>query len=295
MALPASFDWQAQGGIEPGLRSGWRGCCWACASCGVAEAMVKIFDQTQMQFSPQWLIDCDPDELGQGCEGGNVALDMFGARADTGNATGAVLLADDPFAAKDLGYGHGEPLARHWACPAWSFLPLETSNTTSIPDEAVIKSWLIANGPVWVAMYAGDNLENYTGGVLTASDGGTAMNPANHAVVICGYDDTTSPPCWKVRNSWGASWGEQGYFRIARTIDNIGYSSAGFTYAGGGIIDAPTTGTIPVVTPTPTLLPTPTRPLSRRREHGPAGRSGLGTGTGSRLPSAQNTARMNNP
>jgi C1A family cysteine protease len=57
----------------------------------------------------------------------------------------------------------------------------------------------------------------YTGGVITSSSCGTAVN---HAVTIVGYgtDATTNTPYWIVKNSWGSWWGESGYVRIARTF-----------------------------------------------------------------------------
>ena len=33
-----------------------------------------------------------------------------------------------------------------------------------------------------------------------------------HAVLVCGYNDVT--PKWIVRNSWGSSWGDNGYFYL---------------------------------------------------------------------------------
>jgi cathepsin H len=35
-----------------------------------------------------------------------------------------------------------------------------------------------------------------------------------HAVSIVGFNLDNNPPYFLVRNSWGANWGEQGYFRI---------------------------------------------------------------------------------
>jgi KDEL-tailed cysteine endopeptidase len=58
-----------------------------------------------------------------------------------------------------------------------------------------------ANQPVW---------QSYTGGILS-SGCGTALD---HAVTAVGYN-SASPPYWKVKNSWGTSWGEAGYIRIA--------------------------------------------------------------------------------
>lgn len=79
-------------------------------------------------------------------------------------------------------------------------------------------------GPLSVAINA-NNLQFYTGGV---------SNPAicnaerlNHGVLIVGLGTTSdNKPFWKVKNSWGTSWGEKGYFRIIRGKGKCGIDRA---------------------------------------------------------------------
>ena len=54
----------------------------------------------------------------------------------------------------------------------------------------------------------------YKGGIISGSACGTNLD---HAVNMVGYGSENGQDFWIVRNSWGTSWGERGYFRVARS------------------------------------------------------------------------------
>ena len=60
----------------------------------------------------------------------------------------------------------------------------------------------------------------YTGGIFSGNHTGTV----NHAVLVVGYgtDNRTGTPYWVLRNSWGPSWGENGYMRMKRGVNQNG-------------------------------------------------------------------------
>jgi len=82
-------------------------------------------------------------------------------------------------------------------------------------DEAKIRDFLFATGPLAVALNA-DPLMTYKTGIIELTE--TTCSPAgmNHAVTLVGYGTENGKDFWIVRNSWGANWGEQGYFRLIR-------------------------------------------------------------------------------
>lgn len=75
--------------------------------------------------------------------------------------------------------------------------------------------WAVENyGPLAVSMTVYADFYDYKVGIYQHASG---ANEGEHVVLLYGYDDSTTPPCWLCKNSWGTDWGEQGHFRIAQT------------------------------------------------------------------------------
>lgn len=80
----------------------------------------------------------------------------------------------------------------------------------------------MANGPIAVSYMVYDDFRNYRGGIYSHQR--TAhlrhqFNPfqaVSHAVLLTGWGEENGVKFWSIKNSWGASWGEGGYFRIIR-------------------------------------------------------------------------------
>ena len=81
-----------------------------------------------------------------------------------------------------------------------------------VPDR---KSILAAKGPMVAGLAVYQDFYSYTSGVYRHTTGSLV---GYHAVSVVGYDDNQR--CWICKNSWGAGWGESGWFRI-------GYGEAG--------------------------------------------------------------------
>jgi KDEL-tailed cysteine endopeptidase len=72
----------------------------------------------------------------------------------------------------------------------------------------------VEKGPLVATIDAGaDVFRFYTGGIIHPSECDTDLN---HAVQLVGYNETY----WILRNSWGITWGEEGYFRLERTTSS---------------------------------------------------------------------------
>jgi len=88
----------------------------------------------------------------------------------------------------------------------------------TVMDE--IKTWLL-DRPVGTSMRAYDDLSVYKGGIYQPIN--LTQGSGLHAVVIVGYDDAGG--YWIVRNSWGADWGEHGYFKVPYNVSSVGMFS----------------------------------------------------------------------
>lgn len=201
--LPLAFNWGDKHQLQP-IRRQQCGDCWAQATTNVVESLYWIkYPEVRntVHGSVQAVIDCS----GSGsCNGGYFsAMNYF-------------MKSGDPYADEYPYKG------RNQRCPGKFSEPLlKVANWAYVgtngksPTTEQIKSAVMTYGPVSVDIRADRNLGNYGGGVFT-SCGGTSTN---HMVVIEGWVDDEKYKAngggyWVVRNSWGTSWGEGGYFKI---------------------------------------------------------------------------------
>merc|ERR1711915_385318 len=112
--------------------------------------------------------------------------------------------------------------------------------------------------PVSIAIEADQDIfQHYTSGVITGNCG----TNTDHGVLLVGYGTDSGTDYWKVKNSWGASWGMNGYILIQRGVNKCGIADGPPSYptVNGAPGPAPTP-TPPAPTPPPTPTPTPTPP-----------------------------------
>ncbi len=209
--LPTNFDWRDEaGGLTPIKNQGQCGSCWAFGTVAVFENLLKIRDNVTKSLSEQQLVSCN--DQGWSCNGGEFAHDMH-------VNPGAALTSDFPYTASDSDCKPG--LTYTGQIQSWAYI---SGSADSTPTTEQIKQAIHDDGPVSITVSATDSFQAYSGGIYNANDG----SETNHLVALVGYNDDGQ--YWILRNSWGASWGEDGYMRIKYGTNSVAQQAAFVNY-----------------------------------------------------------------
>ncbi|CAH9111180.1 unnamed protein product [Cuscuta epithymum] len=204
--VPASVDWRAKGAVTNVKDQGQCGSCWAFSTVVAVEGINQIKTNKLVSLSEQELIDCDTQE-NQGCNGGlmDSAFDFINKQG--GLSTEKVY----PYKA-----AQGRCDSRKLHLQAVSIDGHE--DVPAGDEDSLLKA--VANQPVSVAIEAsGSDFQFYSEGVFSGECG----KELDHGVAIVGYGTTQDgTKYWIVRNSWGAEWGEKGYIRMQRGVEDGG-------------------------------------------------------------------------
>ncbi|CAH6418324.1 Papain family cysteine protease, partial [uncultured virus] len=224
---PEDLSWVAAGRISRVQDQQKEDSCWAFATTAVVEACIAIRDRAPpVELSTQQLVACLPHFRHGGSPAGalkwiidNKGIASAAAYAALANATECqtnvtAAATITSYVSLDVDHSQGF-VARFELMSGWE-VGLDVMLTA------------VNRGPLIVLIRLDTfSFRDYTAGVITgcADSSHLTLNDLNHAVVIVGYGTTynaaapvTPIDYWLVRNSWGTQWGEQGYFRIARTL-----------------------------------------------------------------------------
>ena len=202
-----SLDYVALGATAPVKNQGECSSCWAHAVTAVAEGRLKLDTGHLTSLSVQDLMDCDKSRLCKGCCGGLPERSLQWLAASPAN--GIASEADYPYTSgtgTDPTQGHCNKTAPRIA--------RVTGMGIVAGDSHSMLAAATQYGVLGVAMDASP-LQFYKSGVI-ANVSECSEVLSNHAVAIVGYGVDDGVEYWKVRNSYGAQFGEEGYFRIER-------------------------------------------------------------------------------
>jgi len=257
-ALPTAFDaavnWPKCANMVNDIRDQSNcGCCWAFGAAEAAGDRLCIYTNASIEVPLSVEQTCFCSES-NGCNGGTLLTPWnyikshgLASGADQGNGTYDAMgfcskftlphchhhgpQGDDPY--PDEGTPGCPPVTKSPACPtkcdntstsphnnmATDLYTFEGSVAVYPNDADTIASHIMEHGPAECAFTVYSDFENYVSGIYSHKTGGAV---GGHAVKIVGWGVENNVKYWKVANSWNPYWGEKGFFRIVRGVNECG-------------------------------------------------------------------------
>lgn len=201
------LDWRNYNGYNyvTGIRNqGSCGSCWAFGGLAAMEARTLIMadmPEYPLNLSEQMLVSCS--------EGSCNGYSLSGTCNYLVNS-GTVDEACFPYTANDQ-------IPCNARCEDWQQRNRRAANWNWVGStELAIKNELL-EGPVYAGFIVYEDFNAYSSGVYEHVWGDQT---GAHAISIVGWDDDAD--CWICKNSWGSTWGEDGYFRIRKGENECG-------------------------------------------------------------------------
>ncbi|XP_010783144.1 cathepsin S-like [Notothenia coriiceps] len=205
VSLPQALDWRKEGLVTEVKQQGSCGSCWAFSAVGALEGQLKKKTGALTSLSPQNLVDCSLVYGNHGCHGGFMANAFQYVIKNKG--------IDSEAAYPYVGWRGSckyNPNYRVANCSSYAFI--------AEGDEFALKAALAKIGPISVAIDASrPKFIFYSHGVYRDH---SCTHNVNHGVLAVGYGTENGHDYWLVKNSWGVTYGEEGYIKMARNRRN---------------------------------------------------------------------------
>jgi len=233
VALPEQWEWSNVNGTNflTNVRNQhvpqYCGSCWAHAATSSVSDRIKIMRNAawpDINISPQVLISCEHNSLG--CHGGNAILAYeWMSNNEITDETCSI------YTGRGLDNGQQcSPMTKCRNCSPGqacvvpdSYYVYQTEEFGPVSGEEAMMQEIYQRGPIACGVAVPDSLIEYTGGVYCDDTGNVAID---HDIPVVGYGVTEDgQKYWTVRNSWGSHWGEHGFFRVCRGVNNIAIES----------------------------------------------------------------------
>ena len=207
---PASYNLRTLGFVTSVKNQSVCGACWSFAACGVLEAWLKRFEGAAWDFSENHMKNTHGFDWSS-CVGGNNDI----ANAYLTRGSGPLNEVDDPY----------NPTVQTPPAPGAAVQKVLTrSRVFSLGtggDRTAVKNALMEHGALSIPMTWNDSAYNSATATYYYSGDGSQPGDGGHMVTLVGWDDAKAVPgapgtgAWYCKNSWGAGWGDGGYFHLS--------------------------------------------------------------------------------
>jgi len=200
--MPASLDWREKRKVNAVKDQGSCGGCWSFATTATLESNHAIYTGQLLSFSEQQFIACANTTYScAGCGGGEV-WGAYQYMIDSG---------DHLIQELEWRYRAANSTCEYTS-KGHSDLSVNLYYTV-VPNDTMQLQQMLSYQPVALYIDGGEKVfQQYTTGIF---DSTACLSEINHGVTAVGWGiDNAGTYFWIVRNSWGTSWGENGYIRI---------------------------------------------------------------------------------
>ena len=204
---PARWDWREKNGVTPVKNQQRCGSCYSFGTIGMIEHVIKANTGITYDLSEEQAKNCVWQD--RGCKGGTVLwnINLF-------TQHGIMTEADFPYHPENGLCSAIEPTLR---ITDWKLI-----STEEVPNKNILQRYIMEYGAVVTSLVVEDWALNYNGSYVLDQGEGTK----NHCVVLVGWNDSIGDNNvsghWIFKNSWGTSWGDNGYGYIAYENNTIG-------------------------------------------------------------------------
>jgi len=208
-SLAATVDWVTAGAVTGVKDQGQCGSCWSFSTTGALEGAYFNKYGTLKSYSEQHFVDCDTFRNGGsdlGCNGG-----LMDSAFSWAKKNGGVCLESDYAYVSGTTKKAGDCDKTKDSKKDGAVAPKSYTDVATMSDAALMSA--LNQQTVSVAIQADQAaFQLYKSGVFTAACGASL----DHGVLAVGYGNMDGQDYYRVKNSWGSSWGDNGYIYFAR-------------------------------------------------------------------------------
>jgi C1A family cysteine protease len=242
-----AVDWVSKGAVTPVKDQGQCGSCWSFSTTGSIEGSFQINTGKLTSFSEENLVQCDNRAHGgqdQGCNGG-LMDNAFEWIEKNGLCT-------------EESYPYTSGTGTTGTCKKTCTPAVTVTGFTDVTkgDEDALAD-AVGKQPVSIAVDAqGSQWQLYKSGIFNHPTCGKQLD---HGVLLVGYGTQTGTDYWKIKNSWGTTWGQEGYMLMKKGSNMCGLANS------ASYPNAKAMGPVPPPGPSPTP-PSPPAPSTSHYE-----------------------------